>query len=79
MRNRLVPIIAAAVLLICCYRKFPPDRPAGVPLDAVWAGGLKAEGRAAQADEIKYSWADRGGMIGLADGRVLQRVDAPSR
>ena len=35
---------------------------------------LKTEDRAARAEELKYAWADWGGMIGLADGRVLSRV-----
>ena len=104
-------IAATAVLFGCGHQHIPPDRPAGVPAEAVWAGGLdggsfirceidparnvdkctvyndysgqimeqgdfrlKDEGRAARAEELKYAWADWGGMIGLADGRVLSRV-----
>ena len=40
---------------------------------------LKTEGRAARVEELKYTWADWGGMIGLADGQTLQRVTSPSR
>jgi len=40
---------------------------------------LKIEGRAARAEELKYAWADWGGMIGLADGRILQRVQSLTR
>jgi hypothetical protein len=115
MRRSAVLIFVAAVLA-GCYRKSPPDRPAGVPSGAVWAGGLdggsfilcgvnparkvnpctvyndytgqimergdfrlKAEDRAVGAEELKYAWADRGGMIGLADGRVLKRVHVPTQ
>ena len=35
---------------------------------------LKNEGRAARPEELKYTWADWGGMIGLANGKVLSRV-----
>ena len=35
---------------------------------------LKVEDRAARVEELKYAWADRGGMIGLADGRLLVGV-----
>ena len=109
-------LIVVAAVLTGCYRKFPPDRPAGVPSEAIWAGGLdggsfilcevdpnrkvnkctvyndytgqimehgdfrlKAEDRAARAEELKYAWADWGGMIGLADGRVLKRVHLPTQ
>ncbi len=109
-------LIIVAAGLAGCYRKFPPDRPAGVPSEAVWAGGLdggsfilcdvdpsrkvnkctvyddsagqimergdfrlKAEDRAASAAELTYAWADRGGTIGLADGRVLKRVHLPTQ
>jgi hypothetical protein len=39
MRKGAVLIILSAILL-GCYRKFPPERPASVPSEAVWAGGL---------------------------------------
>jgi hypothetical protein len=40
---------------------------------------LKTENRAARNEELKYAWADWGGMIGLSDGRVLARVYLPSQ
>ena len=44
---------------------------------------FKAEDRAARPEELKYAWADWGGMIGLADGRTYseftrQRADTRS-
>ena len=115
MGNRIAVLAAVAVAVGCGYRKVPPDRPTGVPAQAVWAGGpdggsfilceielgrdvntctvynedtgqvmeqgdfrLKIEGRAARASELRYAWADWGGMIGLADGRTLQRVQTPT-
>jgi hypothetical protein len=113
MRLKLA-LVAVSALVSCGYRKVPPDRPPGVPSQAVWAGGLdggsfilcdvdserdvdnctvynedtgqvidrgafklRAENRAARAEELKYAWADWGGMIGLADQRVLKRVQLP--
>jgi hypothetical protein len=38
---------------------------------------LGNENRAARAEELKYAWADWGGMIGLTDQRVLKRIQSP--
>lgn len=100
-----------ALLFGCGNEGHPPERPQGVPSEAVWAGGLdggsfvlcqidltrkvntctvyndfsgqvvehgdfrlKGEDRAARLEELNYSWADGGGMIGLKGGRTLVRV-----
>lgn len=109
-------LVTFAALLSCACRKVPPDRPAGVPPQAVWAGGLdggsfilcgidskkdvnncvvynedtgqvmdrgafrlRTENRAARTEELQYNWADWNGMIGLADGQVLKRLQQPLR
>jgi hypothetical protein len=42
--------ITSAVLLtlalshVACYRPYPPNKPTGVPPDAVWAGGMDGGG-----------------------------------
>ena len=36
----IVVLALVALAVSCGYRKVPPDRPAGVPAQAVWAGGL---------------------------------------
>ncbi len=116
MGNYAVLIALSAFLLGCGSSPRPPKRPAGVPVNAVWAGGvdggsfifcdidrgwdvntcsvyndytgeimergdfrLKAESRAARAEELKYAWANWGGSIGLSDGRFLVRVYLPTR
>ncbi len=33
-------VIALAVVCVGCYRQYPPEKPKGVPSEAVWAGGL---------------------------------------
>ncbi len=113
--SKLLVLVAVSALLSCGYRKIPPDRPLGVPSQAVWAGGpdggsfircdvdtekdvnnctvynedtghimdrgsfkLGNENRAARTEELRYAWADWGGMIGLADQRVLKRTQSPA-
>src|SRR5262249_9382862 len=39
MKRSVLPIVVSAALLGCGYRKAPPDKPPGVPPEAVWAGG----------------------------------------
>jgi hypothetical protein len=36
---------------------------------------LLRERRAATKDELQFRWADRGGWIGLKDGKVLDNLD----
>ena len=38
---------------------------------------LMKEGRAATKEELVYSWADRGGRIGLKNGGTLNNFDHP--
>jgi hypothetical protein len=90
----------------------PKQRPPGVPVSAIWAGGpdggsyiwcdldaardvntctvwndftggvvesgeyrLLRQRRAATKEELQFRWADRGGWIGLMDGKILDNLD----
>jgi hypothetical protein len=37
-------LITLALSHVACYRPYPPNKPSGLPADAVWAGGLDGGG-----------------------------------
>ena len=37
-------LAAFGLLQIACYRPYPPNKPSGVPAEAVWAGGVDGGG-----------------------------------
>jgi hypothetical protein len=49
----LILSVAVNVLMIGCYRAYPPARPEGVPSSAVWAGGLDGGGWVTCSSDLK--------------------------
>ena len=43
-RVTIAVLIVICILNAGCYRQYPPERPKGVPAEAVWAGGIDGGG-----------------------------------
>jgi hypothetical protein len=49
----LILSVTVSVMMIGCYRVYPPARPGGVPSSAVWAGGLDGGGWVTCSNDFK--------------------------
>jgi hypothetical protein len=78
-----VILAVGGVLMISCYRQYPPARPSGVPSSAVWAGGLDGGGWVTCSEEgasdhnVCTIWDEEGRTRGLAEYR-LKNLNRPA-
>jgi|SRR5215471_3502057 len=70
-------LTVASVLMVGCYRQYPPARPSGVPSSAMWAGGLDGGGWVTCSEEEGGSdtnvctiWDEEGRTRGPAQFRL---------